>query len=87
MLTQQFLESLFGVLRKIHTAHWKTPKLADVQKEIARSGVFVFRIGSDPWVADVKITESGVEYTINGDLPEKMRKRAEEYQEKFVSVR
>ena len=77
-MKQEYLEKLFATLRIVHTSHWKAPKVDDVNKEIERKGVFVFRIGADPWVAEVKITETGATYEINPELPQRMKAKAEE---------
>lgn len=71
MPTQATLDQLFAKLRIIHKAHWKAPLLSDVEKEITRKGIFVFRIGSNPWVAEIIISES-VRYEVNPHLPERM---------------
>ncbi|PIN74468.1 hypothetical protein COV18_07490 [Candidatus Woesearchaeota archaeon CG10_big_fil_rev_8_21_14_0_10_37_12] len=86
MLNQEKIDVLFQTLRKVHKCHWKAPKLDDVQKEIHRIGVFVFRIGNNPWVAEVRITENGVEYVVNQDLSERMRKDAEKMKEEFEKL-
>ncbi len=86
MLTQEKIDHIFAILRIVHTSHWKAHKLEDVHKEIARTGAFVFRTGRNPWVADVKITETSVSYEINPELPERMRVKAEEMKKKFESL-
>ncbi len=83
MLTQEQVNRIFAVLRIVHTSHWKAPKLEEVQREIARTGAFVFRAGRDPWVADLRITESTVSYEINPELPERMKAKATEMKKKF----
>ena len=85
MLTQPQLEALFAKLRIIHKSHWKTPKLENVAKEIERTGAFVFRIGSNPWVAEIIITET-VKYEVNPALPERMLAVALEMKKKFDSA-
>ncbi len=82
MITQEFLINLFATLRAIHKAHWKVPTLEAVEADIARKGVYVFRIGDIPWVAEVRIGKN-VEYIVNSELSEKMKKTAEEYKQKF----
>ena len=47
MLTQETLEEIFNVLRKVHRSHWRVPLLKTVEKEIARVGKYVFRMGND----------------------------------------
>ena len=86
VLTQEQIDRIFAVLRIVHTSHWKAPKLEDVQKEMARAGAFVFRAGRDPWVAEVRITEDTVSYEINPELPERMKKQAEEMKKKFEAL-
>jgi len=86
MLTQEKIDKIFGVLRVVHTSHWKAPKLEEVEKEISRIGAYVFRAGRDPWVADVKITAAGVEYAINPELPARMKSKAEEMKRKFLEI-
>jgi hypothetical protein len=83
---QERIDNIFSILRIVHTSHWKAPKLEDVKNEIARTGAFVFRAGRDPWVADVKITGNGISYEINPELPERMKKKAEEMKKKFQDM-
>lgn len=82
-MEQAEIDSIFAVLRKVHTAHWKPPKAEIVKKEIDRTGAFVFRIGANPWVAQIKITKESASYEVNPALPERMKKRAEEFRRKF----
>ncbi|MBI4146020.1 hypothetical protein HY489_01640 [Candidatus Woesearchaeota archaeon] len=82
-IDQTMLDKLFAQLRIIHTSHWKTPKLEEVKKEIERTGTFSFRIGANPWVAEVKITMDKITYDTNQELPERMRKKMEEMKNKF----
>jgi hypothetical protein len=86
MITQEKIDKIFNILRIVHTSHWKPPKLEIVQKEIHRAGVFIFRAGRAPWVADVKITENSVSYEINPELPERMKTRAQEMKRKFEEM-
>ena len=72
MLTQQLLDDVFTKLRILHKAHWKVPLLAEVEKEITRSGAYVFRIGAAPWVAEVCITHTLIQYEVNRELPVRM---------------
>lgn len=83
MLTQEKIDKIFSILRTVHTSHWKAPKLEEVQKEVERTGAYIFRAGSQPWVAEVKITEDTISYEINPELPEKMKIKAEEMKKKF----
>lgn len=83
MPTQEKIDKIFNLLRIVHTSHWKAPKVEVVQKEIQRTGAFIFRAGRDPWVADVKITENSVSYEINPELPERMKAKAQEMKKKF----
>lgn len=77
-ISQAGLDKLFSQLRIIHKAHWKAPKTEEVERAIKEKGVFIFRIGAEPHVAEVKITSSGIAYEINANLPERMKKQAEE---------
>lgn len=86
MLTQERIDKIFGILRIVHTSHWKAPKLEEVEREISRIGAYIFRAGRNPWVVDVKITENSVSYEINPELPERMKKKAEEMKEKFEEL-
>jgi hypothetical protein len=86
MITQEKLDKLFSILRIVHTSHWKAPKAEEAQKEIDRLGAYIFRAGREPWVADVKITEETVSYEINPELPERMKKKAEEMKQKFEKL-
>ena len=86
MLTQEKIDKLFSILRIVHTSHWKAPKLEEVEREISRTGVYTFRVGTNPWVADVKITAAGVEYIVNAELPERMKANAEGMKKKFISM-
>lgn len=86
MITQDKLDKIFAILRVVHTSHWKPPKVQDVEKEIARTGAFVFRVGSEPWVADVKITSAGATYEVNSELPAQMKLKAEEMKKKFLAM-
>lgn len=82
-ITQPLLDKLFSQLRIIHKAHWKVPRLEEIQAAIKEKGSFVFRIGAEPHVAEVRISEKGIFYEINESLPERMRKQAEEMKRKF----
>ena len=86
MITQEKIDKVFSILRIVHTSHWKAPKLEEVQNEITRTGAYIFRAGRDPWVAEVKITEDSVSYEINPELPERMRKKAEDMKKKFEEL-
>jgi len=86
MVKQEKIDKIFAILRIVHTTHWKAPKMEEVEKEIARTGAYVFRAGRKPWVAEVKITEEAISYEINSELPERMKKKAEEMKEKFESM-
>ena len=83
MPTQEKIDKIFAILRIVHTSHWKAPTAEEMQKEIARTGAYIFRAGRDPWVADVRITESSVSYEINPELPERMKRKVEEMRKKF----
>jgi hypothetical protein len=85
MLTQEKIDKIFGILRIVHTSHWKAPKLEEVKKEIERTGAYIFRAGRDPWVAEVRITET-VAYEINQELPERMKKKAEQMKNRFEEI-
>jgi len=86
MLTQEKIDKIFGILRIVHTSHWKAPKLEEVEKEISRIGAYIFRAGRNPWVADVKITAAGVEYVVNPELPIRMKEQAEGMKKKFLEL-
>ncbi len=86
MITQEKIDKIFAILRIVHTSHWKAPKIEEVQKEIARTGAYIFRAGREPWVAEVKITEDSVSYEINPELPERMKKKAEEMKKRFEQM-
>ncbi len=85
-MQQKIIDKIFNILRIVHTSHWKAPNFEEVEKEIARTGAYIFRAGSDPWVAEVKITANAVSYEINADLPERMKKKAEEMKKKFEEL-
>ena len=82
-MDQAKIDGIFAILRRIHTAHWKAPKEEIVKKEIARTGAFVFRIGSNPWVAEIRIAKESVNYEINPALPERLKLHAQELKKKF----
>lgn len=83
-LTQERIDEVFSALRTIHKAHWRKPTLEIAEREIKRVGRFVFRIGSSPWVADISFSSDGsVEYIVNQELPERMRKHTEEMKAQF----
>jgi hypothetical protein len=83
MPAQEKLDKLFAILRIVHTSHWKAPKLELVQREIRRTGAYIFRAGRAPWVAEVRITENSIEYVVNSELPDNFRKKADEMKKKF----
>ncbi len=85
-MQQQIIDKIFNILRIVHTSHWKAPGVEEVEKEIARTGAYIFRAGSDTWVAEIKITENSVSYEINPELPERMKKKAEEMKKKFEDM-
>lgn len=82
MITQDVLDKVFSTLRAIHKAHWKTPRADIVTSEIKRKGVFVFRIGSNPWVAEICI-DTDVRYVVNENLALHMKQRANEFKQQF----
>ena len=86
MLAQEKIDKIFGILRIVHTSHWKAPKLEEVEREISRTGAYVFRAGRNPWVADVKITAVGVEYVVNSELPARMKAKADGMKQKFLEL-
>lgn len=86
MLTQEKIDKIFGILRIVHTSHWKAPKLEEVEREISRTGAYVFRAGTNPWVADIKITAAGVEYVVNSELPARMKTKADGFKQKFLEL-
>ncbi len=86
MITQEKIDKIFGILRIVHTSHWKAPKLAEIEKEISRIGAYIFRAGRDPWVAEVKITAAGVEYVVNSELPARMKEQANGMKQKFLEL-
>ena len=85
-MQQKVIDKIFNILRIVHTSHWKAPKIEEVQKEIERTGAYIFRAGTEPWVAEVKITADTVSYEINPELPERMKKKAEEMKKKFEEL-
>ena len=85
-MQQQIIDKIFNIFRIVHTSHWKAPKLEEVEKEIARTGAYIFRAGREPWVAEVKMTENSISYEINPELPERMKKKAEEMKKKFEEL-
>lgn len=85
-MNQEKIDKIFQILRIVHTSHWKAPKAEEVQREIERTGAYVFRAGRQPWVAEVRITEEAVSYEINPELPEKMKIKAEEMKKKFEEL-
>jgi len=86
VLTQDTIDKIFSILRIVHTSHWKAPRIEEVEREISRIGAYAFRIGTDPWVADVKITAAGVEYAVNSELPERMKLNTETMKRKFIAM-
>jgi len=85
-VTQESLDEIFRALRQVYKAHWRVPRLADVQAEIKRTGAFVFRIGSNPWVSEVIITPASVTYRVNDALPPRMRTHAEGFKNAFDAL-
>ena len=86
MITQEKIDKLFTILRIVHTSHWKPPKAEDVNKEIEKTGAYIFRAGKEQWVAEVKLTETSITYEINPELPARMKKKAEEMKKKFEQL-
>lgn len=86
MLAQEKIDKIFGILRIVHISHWKAPKLAEVEKEISRTGAYIFRAGTDPWVAEVRITAAGIEYVVNSELPARMKEHANGMRQKFLQL-
>jgi len=86
VLTQDRIDKIFSILRIVHTSHWKAPKIEEVEREISRIGAFVFRVGRNPWVADVRITSAGVTYEANSELPAQMKIKAEGMKTKFIAM-
>ena len=82
-MDQSKIDSIFAILRRIHTAHWKAPIEEVVAKEIERIGAFVFRIGSNPWLAEVVITKDSARYEVNSNLPTRLKLHAQELKKKF----
>jgi len=82
-MNQEQIDRIFRILRTVHKSHWKPPKLETVEAEIKRVGKFVFRIGVEPYVAELIITPNKVEYTVNEKLPERLKEIATHYKEQF----
>jgi hypothetical protein len=83
MLTQEKIDIIFRILRTVHKAHWKTPKIEVVEAEIKRLGKFIFRIGLEPYVAEVVITPDKTEYVVNQKLPGRLKELATHYKAQF----
>lgn len=82
-MNQETLDSVFRILRTVHKSHWKAPKLEIVESEIKRTGKFVFRIGADPYVSEVIITNTSVDYLVNSNLTARLKEIATHYKEQF----
>jgi len=82
-IDQERIDAIFQILRIVHKSHWKTPKIETVEKEIKRLGKFVFRIGIEPYVAEVVITPDKTEYVVNQKLPGRLKELAMHYKEQF----
>jgi len=85
-MQQKIIDKIFNILRIVHTSHWKAPNVEEVEKEISRTGAYIFRAGNDPWVAEIKISENSVSYEINPELPDRMKKKVEEMKKKFEEL-
>jgi len=82
-MNQEHIDKIFRILRIVHKAHWKAPKIETVEDEIKRTGKFVFRIGANPYVAEVTIDSNKVEYHVNEKLPGRLKELATHYKEQF----
>lgn len=82
-LNQEKIDTIFRILRIVHKSHWKPPKLETVEAEIKRTGKFVFRIGANPYVANIIMTPQKIEYIVNEKLPGRLKELATHYKEQF----
>lgn len=82
-MNQGYIDTIFRILRIVHKAHWKAPKLEVVESETKRTGKFTFKIGSNPYVAEVTIEPSKVEYRVNEKLPGRLKELVTHYKEQF----
>lgn len=82
-MNQEQIDRIFRILRIVHKSHWKPPKIEVVEAEIKRTGKFVFRIGVEPYVAEIIITPNKVEYIVNEKLPGRLKELAKHYKEQF----
>jgi dissimilatory sulfite reductase (desulfoviridin) alpha/beta subunit len=82
-LNQEKIDNIFRILRIVHKSHWKPPKIETIETEIKRLGKFIFRIGVEPYVAEVVITPDKTEYVVNQKLPGRLKELAIHYKEQF----
>jgi len=90
-LTQEIVNDIFLILRKVHDSHWKASQLNDVLDHLEADGVYEFKAGTvekHMWTCRLTLTKlSGdqlrFEYHINNDLPKTMRTRQEKMKAEF----
>jgi len=82
MFTQESLNDIFSILRKIHTSHWRAPNEVEVNKQIQETGVFIFRIGKGTLIAEVRFSDK-IEYIVNEELTSRFLEKAKEFKKKF----
>ncbi len=90
-LTQEMVNDIFLILRKVHDSHWKAPQVQDILAHLEADGVYEFKAGTvekHMWTCRMTITKIAgehlnVNYHINNDLPKTMRAQQEKMKAAF----
>ena len=90
-LTQEFINDLFLILKKVHDSHWKPPMVNEILNTLHADNCYEFITGSEEkhmWTCRITITKDGedhliVEYHLNDDLPRMMQEKQKEMKKEF----
>lgn len=90
-LTQEIVNDIFLMLRKVHDSHWKAPMIKEILDTLHADGLYEFMAGTVEkrrWTCRFTITkemngELTFTYHLNNDLPRVMREAQAKMQKEF----
>lgn len=93
-LTQEIVNDIFLILRKVHDSHWKAPMVKEILDTINADGLYEFKAGTVEkrmWTCRFSIAkemngELTFVYHRNNDLPRMMREKQETMKEAFEKL-
>lgn len=90
-LTQEIVNDIFLILRKVHDSHWKAPMVREILDTLHADGIYEFKAGTVEkrmWTCRLTITKNAEDmvtilYHLNHDLPRTMREKQETMKKAF----